>query len=87
MRLATEAALALYDSVYSDTAAEAQAFVEEYSENVRRFASVDVLSLVEAGPGELLAADQFLPRLLDHAKTELSETGEVMQQIDRKSVV
>jgi hypothetical protein len=80
-RLAKEAALALYDSVYPDIAAEAQAFVEEYSENVRRFAPVDVLPLLGAGPGELLAADQLLPRLLDQAKAELAQTGEVMQQI------
>jgi hypothetical protein len=81
MRLANEAARALYDSVYPDVALAAQAFVDESIKNVERFASVDVLSLLEAGAGKQLAADQFLSHLLDQTKTELAQTGEVVQRI------
>jgi hypothetical protein len=81
IRLATAAALDMYDLVFPDVARLAQAFVEESIENVKQFAAVDVPSLIEASAGEQLAADQFLPRLLDQAKADLARTGEVMQQI------
>jgi hypothetical protein len=54
MRLAKEAALALYDEVYPDVAVQAQAFVEERIENVRRLGAVNVLPCLETGWGKQL---------------------------------
>jgi hypothetical protein len=81
IRLAKEAALGIYDEVYPDVARVAQAFVEESIENVKRFAVVDVHSLLDNEAGKPLAADQFLPRLLELAKIDLEKSGEVVQRI------
>jgi hypothetical protein len=81
IRLAKEAVLDLYDSVFPDIALKAREFVEESIGNVKRLAALDVLPLTEEGAGKQLAPDQFLPHLLDQAKAELEKTGEVVQRI------
>jgi hypothetical protein len=81
IRLAKEAALALYDEVYPDVAFEARAFVEKSIEDIGRFEAIDEGPLLAAGAGKQLAADQFLAHLLDLAKAELEKTGEVVQRI------
>jgi hypothetical protein len=81
MRLAKEAALDLYDSVFPDVAEMARAFVEENVENATRLAADSKLSDLAIEQGEQLSPDQFLPRLLDLAKANLTETGEVVQRI------
>ncbi len=81
IRLARDAAIEMYDSVYPDVGVEARKFVEESIENVKCLRAVNVDSLLEAGGGTQLAADQFLPHLLAQAKAELTQTGEVVQRI------
>jgi hypothetical protein len=81
IRLAKEAALGIYDSVFSEVAAKAQAFVEESIDNLKRLAALDVPPLIEAGAGQQLAADQFLLDLLNRAKDELKQSGELEQKV------
>jgi hypothetical protein len=81
IRLAKQAALEMYDAVYPDVALKAREFVEESIDNVKRLAALDVLPLIEAGAGQQLAADQFLPDLLNRAKTELKKNGELEQKV------
>ena len=80
-RLAKEAALGMYDSAFPDVAAKAQAFVEENITDLQRLAAINLDPILEAGAGKQLAPDQFLPHLLDQAKSELEEAGEVVQRI------
>jgi hypothetical protein len=81
IRLAEEAALGIYDEVYPDVAEMAHAFVAENVENVKRLAADGALPLLAAKVGEKLAAEQFLPHLLDSAKSDLQKSGEVVQKI------
>jgi len=81
IRLAEEAALGIYDEVYPDVAQMARAFVEENVENVKRFAADDRLPHLAAKVGEQLAAEQFLPHLLNSAKSDLQKAGAVVQKI------
>jgi hypothetical protein len=81
IRLAQDAALALYDEVYPDVALAAIRFVEESVENVKRFAALDTDPILRSKSGKTLAADQFLPQLLEQAKADLVKTGEVVQRI------
>ena len=79
IRLATEAAIDLYDEVYPDVAVAAGAFIEESIAFVRQFAAIHARPHLEAG--KLLAPDELLPSILASAKTELERTGEVVQRI------
>jgi hypothetical protein len=81
LRLAKEAALDLYDSVFPDVAEMAREFVEENVERAMRIAADDKLSNLAVQEGEQVSPDQFLPHLLDLAKAGLAETGEAVQQI------
>jgi len=81
IRLATEAAIDLYDEVYPDVALAAEAFVEESIAFVRQFAAIHARPHLEAGMGKLLTPDELLPSILASAKTELERTGEVVQRI------
>lgn len=81
IRLATDAAIDLYDEVYPDVALAAAAFIEESILFVRQFAAIHARSHLEAGMGKLLAPDELLPSILASAKTELERTGHVGQRI------
>jgi hypothetical protein len=81
IRLATEAAIDLYDEVYPDVALEAEAFMEESIATVRQSVAIHVRPYLEAGMEKLLAPDELLPSILASAKTELERTGEVVQRI------
>jgi hypothetical protein len=81
VRLATEAVLDLYDSVFPDVATKAHAFVEKNIKDVNHLAVMNVDPILEAGVGKQLAPDQLLPHFLDQAKAELEETGEVVQRL------
>ena len=81
IRLATEAAIDLYDEVYPDVAVAAGAFIEESIAFVRQFAAIHARPHLEAGMGKLLTPDELLPSILASAKTELERTGEVVQRI------
>ena len=81
IRLATEAAIDIYDEVYPDVALAAEAFVEESTAFVRQFAAIHARPHLEAGMGKLLTPDELLPSILASAKTELERTGEVVQRI------
>ncbi len=81
IRLAKEAALGIYDEVYPDIAAAAQAFVQENIENVKRLGAADFRPFLKTNDENRMAADQFLPRLLELAKTDLEKSGEVVQRI------
>jgi hypothetical protein len=78
IRLASEAVLALYDSVFPDVGQAAREFVEE---SVRRVGAGDLVHHLKADAEKQLAADRFLPFLLDQAKTDLEKCGEVVQRI------
>jgi hypothetical protein len=60
IRLATEAAIDLYDEVYPDAALAAEAFIEESIATVRQFAAIHARPLLEAEMGKLLAPDELL---------------------------
>jgi hypothetical protein len=81
IRLATEAAIDLYDEVYPDVALAAEAFTEESIAFVRQFAAIHARPHLKAGMGKLLAPDEPLPSILASARTELERTGEVVQRI------
>jgi hypothetical protein len=81
IRLATEAAIDLYDEVYPDVAVAAGAFIEESIAFVRQFVAIHARPHLEAGMGKLLTPDELLPSILASAKTELERTGEVVQRI------
>jgi hypothetical protein len=81
IRLATEAAIDLYDQVYPDVAVAAGAFIEESIAFVRQFVAIHARPHLEAGMGKLLTPDELLPSILASAKTELERTGEVVQRI------
>jgi hypothetical protein len=81
IQLAKEAALGIYDEVYPDVAVKAQAFVQESIENVKRLGAVDLRPFLEANEENQVAADQFLPQLLEQSKIDLEKSGEVVQRI------
>ena len=81
IRLATEAAIDLYDEVYPDAALAAEAFIEESIATVRQFAAIPARPHLEGEMGKLLAPDELLPSILASAKTELGRTGKVVQRI------
>jgi hypothetical protein len=81
MRLAEKAAIDMYDSVFPDVAKVAREFVEESVQQVKQWAADDTLSRLAIGAGQQIAADQFLSTLLDSAKRDLKEAGDVEQRI------